>query len=88
MSEVLSLFLRPAGEVEPPPVLKAASVRMPAKTLAYIDAMAEAADLSRNGMAVQLIEWGIQHALGELPDEIRDEIGESVEGPDYFHMKG
>lgn len=81
------LFLLRPTEEDPAPVLKALSVRMPLRTFRYLEEMAEHADLSRNAMAVQLIEWGIQHALRELPEALADEIGEAVEGPDYYHFK-
>ena len=87
MSDVLDVFTRQPDD-QPPPVLKGVSIRMPAGLLRYIDEMAEHADLSRNGMAVQLLEWGVRYALLELPYEIRDEIVEAVDGPDgvaFFH---
>lgn len=76
------IFLRAQEEAAPLP-LKALSVRMPQKAFLYVQHMAEAADLSRNAMAVQLIEWGIAHALSRLPDEMRDEIHTAV--TDHFH---
>lgn len=73
------IFLRPHEDSAPPPALKALSLRMPQKAFLYVQHMAEAADLSRNAMAIQLLEWGIAHALSRLPDEMRDEIQNSVE---------
>jgi len=73
------IFLRPCDDTAPPLPLKALSVRMPQEAFRYVQHMAEAADLSRNAMTVQLIEWGIAHALSRLPDEMRDEIQNSVD---------
>jgi predicted transcriptional regulator len=73
------IFLRPHDDAAPPAPLKALSIRMPQRAFRYVQHMAEAADLSRNAMAVQLIEWGIAHALSRLPDEMRDEIQSSVD---------
>jgi hypothetical protein len=81
--DVFQVFLKPDKEDDAPVVLKTTSVRMPSTLLAYIDAMAEKADLSRNAMCVQLLTWGVSFAMAELPDDIRHEIGVSVEGPDY-----
>ena len=77
------IFLRAQEEAAPLPLIKALSVRMPQKAFLYVQHMAEAADLSRNAMAVQLIEWGIAHALSRLPDEMRDEIHTAV--THHFH---
>jgi hypothetical protein len=77
----LNLFLRDSAEA-PPPSKKGISLRVSPRLLAYIDAMSEHADISRNAMGEQLLEWGVRYALGELPDEIRDEIVESVDGPE------
>ena len=86
MSDVLNLFLRDRDSEPEPPVLKGISIRLPSNLLAYVDQMAEHADLSRNGMAVQLLEWGVRYALLELPDEIRDEIVEAVDGPEAIAL--
>ena len=80
-ADPFEIFLRPHDAAVPPPPLKAMSVRMPDTAFRYVQHMAEAADLSRNAMAVQLIEWGIAHALSRLPDEMRDEIQAEVDQP-------
>lgn len=85
--DVFKVFFKPKEEAGAPPVLKAITVRLPQVTYDYLEAMAEHADMSRNAMAVQLIQWGENFALGQLPDEIRDEIGEQVEGPEYHLTK-
>lgn len=67
-----------------PPRLRVLSVRMPRAVWGYLDAMAEEAQLSRNSMAVQLMEWGIGYALAQLPTPIRDDIeaAATTEGED------
>jgi hypothetical protein len=54
--------------------LKSCTVRMPVRLLALVDAMAENADLSRNVMVNKLLSVGIGSVLGQLPDEVREEI--------------
>ena len=83
----VDLFLRPAEEGPSLVSLKALSVRMPLRTFRYLEEMAEHTDLSRNAMAVQLIEWGIAHALSRLPEEICDQIGYAVDGENYYERK-
>ena len=84
-TDPFDVFFRPPDDGEPV-VLKALSVRLPQRTFRYVEEMAEHANLSRNAMAVQLLEWGISFALARLPDEIRDEIGMAVDGPDFPHL--
>ena len=79
-TDPFDVFLRPPDASEAPPVLKAVSVRLPQRTFRYLEEMAEHADLSRNAMAVQLVEWGISHALARLPDDMRDQIIVAVDG--------
>lgn len=79
--DVADVFLN-ADPPEPTPVLKALSVRMPADVAAYIERLAEAADLSRTAMAVCLLRWGIDFALHELPPDMHVSIVSDVEGPE------
>lgn len=86
--DIFNFFVKPPPDpAASPPVLKSISVRLPASLLAYIDVLAEHGDVSRNAMSVRLLEWGVQDCLAHLPDGMRDEIGESVEGPDYHLTK-
>lgn len=86
-SDPFDIFLRePESDPEPAP-LKALTVRLPLRTFRYLEEMAEQADLSRNAMAVQLVEWGISFALDRLPEELNHQIGVAVDGPDYEHFK-
>ena len=72
--EPTEVFMWAHDDSARPTALKALSVRMPEWAFRYVEEMATAADLSRNAMAVQLIEWGIAHALARLPDEMRNEL--------------
>ncbi len=78
--QVASLFVieknQPDEEIDHDPdgPLRAFSVRLPEGRLAYIDAMAEAADVSRNVMANELLRVGLSAVLAELPDVVRDDI--------------
>ncbi len=75
--EVASLFFREthgAGPPAPPPELRTFSVRLEATRLAQIEAMAQVADVSRNAMAVRLLEVGINAVMHEIPPEVRTEI--------------
>jgi hypothetical protein len=76
--DVESLFLRGRSDMNQP--LKALSVRMPPTVFAYLQRLAEEADISRNAMAVQLLSWGIEFALSELPVDFHASIVLEVEG--------
>lgn len=54
------------------------SVRLPASTKAMVDEMAENAGVSRNSMAIELIQAGIQSVLARLPDPIAQELREGA----------
>jgi hypothetical protein len=72
--EVVSLFFRGkdgADPPSPPPELRSFSVRLEAWRLAQIDSMAEAADVSRNAMAVRLLVIGINAVMHAMPQEVR-----------------
>lgn len=77
----LEVFFRVPEEDPRPVPTRALSVRMPVRVFRYLEEMAEHADMSRNAMAVQLLEWGAAYALSRLPDELRDEIACAVDGP-------
>ena len=48
------------------------STRMPVSLLRIIDAMAVEAGVSRNTMALRLLEVGIGEVMAELPDSVRE----------------
>lgn len=78
MPDVLDIF-RPVPNEEPsPPPMKAFTVRIPAPLLGYVDEMAQTAGISRNAMAIHLLDWGVRHALERLPEELRSHILEAV----------
>lgn len=77
--DIASVFLK---EHEPDEDLRALTVRMPASTYAYVQRLAEEANLSRNAMAVQILQWGVDLALNELPPEIHVSIVHDVQGPE------
>lgn len=80
------VFLREPDDDPQPVTLKALTVRLPLRTFRFLEEMAEHADLSRNAMAVQLVEWGIAHAMDRLPEELAHQIGTAVDGPDFDHF--
>lgn len=80
-NDVFDVFFTREDDDEPP-VLKALTVRMPMRTYRYLEEMADQANLARGAMGVQLIEWGISHALAQLPDGVRNHIVLEVDGPD------
>lgn len=80
------VFLREPDEDPQPVTLKALTVRLPVRTFRFLEEMAEHADLSRNAMAVQLVEWGIAHAMERLPEELVLQIGTAVDGPNFEHF--
>jgi hypothetical protein len=84
--DIFRTFIRPEPS-GPAPVIKGISLRIPADLLAYVDSMAEHADLSRNAMGTLLLQWGIDHALLNLPEEICDQIHVEVLGEDYWNQK-
>jgi hypothetical protein len=79
--EVANLFLSGEEEGDGPAsagVLRVVTVRMKPGRLAWIEAMARSADVSRNEMLNQVIAVGIGAVLAELPDVVRGEIHEDV----------
>ena len=76
--EVAQMFFK--SEVEDAEVegVSPFSVRAPDSRLAYIDAMASHAGVSRNEMANELLRVGISAVLAALPDLIRDELQQAV----------
>jgi hypothetical protein len=79
--EVANLFIKDDDD-EPDELnvgeIRTISIRIPEGRLAWLDAMAEHADVSRNVFANELLRVGISSVLGELPDEIREEIEQTV----------
>ena len=73
--EVANLFLRePQEDEDVSSPLRTTSVRMANGLLQQVNAMAEAASISRNEMLLHLIEVGVGAVLAELPDEVREDI--------------
>jgi hypothetical protein len=72
--EVANLFSRVKHESEVDGSLRVITLRVPAGQLAWVDALAKGAHVSRNAMANQLLRVGVSGLLGELPDEIREEV--------------
>lgn len=60
--------------------LFAVSVRIPGSTRAMLDAMATQAGVSRNSMAIELMQAGIQDVLSKLPDEVAHDLAEAAGG--------
>jgi len=80
VEEVVRLFMRSADDDEQDDRegISAFSVRSPTSRLAYIDAMATSAGVSRNEMANELLRVGISQVLASLPDDIRSDIADGV----------
>jgi hypothetical protein len=78
--DVFQVFLQSPPPSDEPSSMRSLSVRMPADTYRYLTVMADHANLSLNAMAVQLLSWGIDFALWELPPEIHADIVSDVEG--------
>lgn len=76
--EVVSLFLRREADpdAEGPP--RTVTLRLTAERVAWIDALAKAADRSRNAMANELLRVGISDVLAQLPDVVREEVEEHL----------
>lgn len=62
------------GGKPPPPPPRSLTVRMPLDLFAYLEEMAEAANVSLNTMALHLMGWGIDSGLERLPPDLADEI--------------
>ena len=80
-NDVFDVFFRKDEDDTEPPPLKATTVRMPVRTFHYLEEMADQAHITRNAMAVQLIEWGVSYALAQLPEDVRNGIVIEVDGP-------
>jgi hypothetical protein len=75
VSQVARLFYEAHDNPkDDPPELRIVSVRMAVSLMKFIDAMASEAGVSRNTMAVKLLEVGIGEVMAELPDSIREGI--------------
>lgn len=60
--------------------LFAVSVRIPQRTRLMLDAMAKQANISRNSMAIELMQAGIQDVLSKLPDVVVQDLVEEAGG--------
>lgn len=75
VSQVARLFYEAQENPREEPVeQRIVSTRMPVSLLRFIDAMASEAGVSRNTMALKLLEVGIGEVMAELPDSIREGI--------------
>lgn len=80
VEEVVRLFLHTAedDDADEREGISAFSVRSPSSRLAYIDAMATVAGVSRNEMSNELLRVGISTVLASLPDDVRADIADGV----------
>ncbi len=78
--EVANLFLQDdTGEDAAEAAgVKSITLRVAVGRLAMVDSMAEQAGVSRNVMANHLLAVGIGAVMAELPDVVRDDIGEGT----------
>lgn len=72
------VFLKKQEEDAPMKAPRPLTLRLPEQVFFYVQHMSEKAEMSRNAMGVQLVEWGISYALSRLPDEMRNEIHSAV----------
>ncbi len=61
-------------EEDSSPAVRAVTLRLDFETLAYVDAMAARASVSRNVMLNELVGVGVSSLLGEIDDDSRVEI--------------
>ena len=79
IDEVVRLFsVKPEDVPDFDLGIRTMTIRVPVERLFWIDAMADHAELSRNGMVGKLLTFGIQSVLAQLPDEIRESIESDV----------
>lgn len=76
---IADLFLSPRPAVEPEPV-RAFTVRIPVTTMQYLEELTERANISRMAMATNIMQWGIEYALQQMPTQMHVAIVEEVEG--------
>ncbi len=74
MADPRYVFMRPHKPEGGPYPLKTLSIRLPLPAFERLEVMAEAAELSLNAMAIQLIEWGTESAISSLPPEFAHEL--------------
>lgn len=68
------MFLSPSDEERGPESWHVTTFRLPKSQLAWVDALAAQAEVSRSAMLVELVRVGVSELLGALPDEVRDEV--------------
>ncbi len=79
LDEVVQLFSVPPQEVEEyTNGVKSITLRISMERVLWIEALAEYAELSRNGMIGHLVKVGLSAVLGALPLPIREEVEQSV----------
>ena len=78
VDEVVGMFLLTPEQVEAEGLPRTVTFRCPAERLAWVDAMAKHAEVSRSVMVAELVRVGISEVLGKLPDAVRDEIANDV----------
>lgn len=76
---IAELFLTPRPAVDPEP-FRIFTCRIPLSTMQYLEELAERASVSRTVMATDLIRWGIEYALDQMPPEMHVAIVQEVEG--------